>query len=1094
MPPQAPPPQDDPVVSRSYALHYLIASVLLIGSLFWALEDEFWGQRPWKAYQAEFQARYLLFLDSDSAKSRQSLEDVEKSADYQRLKQAWEEANQAAKPRIEELNKQLHEANRKLGMVQAVFTDARALVGADTYDIETTTGKDAHDRKLRALEAYKKKKQFTVDLAEYKGKQLNYEELEAAYNALKDEKGRLGGELGEMLKPVGEARAKLDAFITDQMATLTPEQIAGLKRKMGGWDPQIRQINVNAANIVDRCESCHMGVREPVKLTLAAMTLKGQKPDMYAQAFVGHPAELLNLHDPEVFGCSSCHGGNGRATTSVEKGHGQYKHWLWPLYARDNTEAGCQTCHAADMVLAKGQGPELGAIIDEGKELFRNRGCNGCHRYEGYDPEPEQLQAVNQLLKQLETRKREDQRQVRLLTLQGDQASDNAEAARLYQQVENLRVGISNLEGRMEQLDLQARNLLRDQKKIGPNLKDIRAKLNPNWIPEWLHKPSDFRPTTRMPDFRLSDDQRKSIAAYLWQSALTDSIPKQRPGDFKRGEELFQTRGCLGCHSIEQDGRLQGGDFAADLSRVGEKVNYDYLVRWVHNPRQRVRPYCPYEKKDIGPEDYAKKGLPYVFDLEHSTCPNDGHELQVQQMTVMPVLRLSEQDAADVATYLMGHKKREPASYPDAAFMNDLKLKAEGKKWVRHFGCAGCHEISGFEDEGRIGTELTVEGSKPIERLDFALLTHPAKTGDGEPKIQDPAFAGYVNRLPNGPAKKPWYDHKGFFEHKLAMPNIYDFDMQGRSKIKGPTEVLRMPNPHLNKEQIRALVTFLLGSQETSLPASYIYKPGDARKDIQDGWWVVKKYNCMGCHQFLPGQPTSFSQMTRYQDPDGKEQRPPQLLTEGARVDPVWLLRFLSNPALSATDTNRNGVRPYLKARMPTFNFSDNELRKLVRFFQALASQPQPYIPQRAQALSAQETEMARSLFTSVAAPCLKCHATGDPGHDRTATAPNFLLAKERLKPGWMERWMIDPQAVSPGTSMPSNLFRKDGGQWVFNGPVPPSFQGYSQDHTKLLVRYMMELTAEEQRRAAARGGAPARTSSRPPGPGPRRAAAGGSR
>ena len=126
MPPQAPPPQDDPVVSRSYALHYLVASVLLIGSLFWALEDEFWGQRPWKAYQAEFQARYLLFLDSDSAKSRQSLEDVEKSADYQRLKQAWEEANQAAKPRIEELNKQLHEANRKLGMVQAVFTDARA--------------------------------------------------------------------------------------------------------------------------------------------------------------------------------------------------------------------------------------------------------------------------------------------------------------------------------------------------------------------------------------------------------------------------------------------------------------------------------------------------------------------------------------------------------------------------------------------------------------------------------------------------------------------------------------------------------------------------------------------------------------------------------------------------------------------------------------------------------------------------------------------------------------------------------------------------------------------------------------------------------
>jgi len=37
----------------------------------------------------------------------------------------------------------------------------------------------------------------------------------------------------------------------------------------------------------------------------------------------------------------------------------------------------------------------------------------------------------------------------------------------------------------------------------------------------------------------------------------------------------------------------------------------------------------------------------------------------------------------------------------------------------------------------------------------------------------------------------------------------------------------------------------------------------------------------------------------------------------------------------------------------------------------------------------------------------------------------------------------------------------------VFSGPIPPSFQGYDGDHTKLLVRYMMQLTPEEQRRVA---------------------------
>jgi len=152
-----------------------------------------------------------------------------------------------------------------------------------------------------------------------------------------------------------------------------------------------------------------------------------------------------------------------------------------------------------------------------------------------------------------------------------------------------------------------------------------------------------------------------------------------------------------------------------------------------------------------------------------------------------------------------------------------------------------------------------------------------------------------------------------------------------------------------------------------------------------------------------------------------------------------------------------------------TPTFSDNELRKLVRFFQALSQQPIPYIPEQVPTLTAKESDMARSLFSSTAAPCLKCHATGDSQHDKIATAPNFLLAKERLKPDWVERWITDPQAISPGTSMPSGLFKQQqDGQWVFAGPTPPSFQGYDKDHRKLLTDYIFQLTPQEQRRVAA--------------------------
>src|SRR5262249_40075954 len=170
----------------------------------------------------------------------------------------------------------------------------------------------------------------------------------------------------------------------------------------------------------------------------------------------------------------------------------------------------------------------------------------------------------------------------------------------------------------------------------------------------------------------------------------------------------------MACHSMGEGSAKQGGTFAANLTREGEKANYDYLVRWIHNPRERTAPYCPYEKRDLTAEDYAKHGLPYVFDLDHSKCPNDGHELQVQQMTVMPNLRLTLEEARDIATFLMTQRTKEPKDYAAAPWMDDPALKQQGLTYVKQFGCAGCHEIGGMEDEGRIGTELTKEGSKPV--------------------------------------------------------------------------------------------------------------------------------------------------------------------------------------------------------------------------------------------------------------------------------------------------------------------------------------------------------------------------------------------
>ncbi len=144
------------------------------------------------------------------------------------------------------------------------------------------------------------------------------------------------------------------------------------------------------------------------------------------------------------------------------------------------------------------------------------------------------------------------------------------------------------------------------------------------------------------------------------------------------------------------DGRRQqsgGRTFAANLTRIGDKANYEYIVRWIHNPRERLAPYSPNDKKDLMPEDYQKKGLSFAFDRDHSKSPISGREVQWQNNSVMPNFRLSDQDTRDIATYLFSMRKNE--KFPDASYMDstDRKVLDRGKALVRNYGCASCHEI-----------------------------------------------------------------------------------------------------------------------------------------------------------------------------------------------------------------------------------------------------------------------------------------------------------------------------------------------------------------------------------------------------------------
>src|ERR1700757_1321032 len=209
--------------------------VILIATLFWALWDEDFGQRPWKSYQHQFKERYLAFLKTARTKSDASEKEIQGSSDYQTLKDSLTKISQQASPRMKELQQQIADLNSKILAVQAFFTDRRAYVNALTYQLETASSASAKQSIQKDIDKYKARIS-TVEFPDGSRHDYNFTQLEDTYNSLKDERAKLNAELGDLLKPVTEAKKDLDDYVSDHMVDLTPEQIAGLEKKADELD------------------------------------------------------------------------------------------------------------------------------------------------------------------------------------------------------------------------------------------------------------------------------------------------------------------------------------------------------------------------------------------------------------------------------------------------------------------------------------------------------------------------------------------------------------------------------------------------------------------------------------------------------------------------------------------------------------------------------------------------------------------------------------------------------------------------------------------------------------------------------------------
>jgi mono/diheme cytochrome c family protein len=506
-------------------------------------------------------------------------------------------------------------------------------------------------------------------------------------------------------------------------------------------------------------------------------------------------------------------------------------------------------------------------------------------------------------------------------------------------------------------------------KKPGPILTKIDSKLTKDWVKNWIRNPRAVKQTTWMPriwynansnseqDWARNEVEINAAVNYLFANAEKWEPPVANPkqGDAKAGEKIVKSIGCQGCHVVGEGSRDEAGPhrtFGQPLENIGAKTTYEWVFNWVRDP------------KHYNPNTY------------------------------MPNLRLTDAQAADVATYLMTLKgsggdppkatytqkdvddtlldyytalmPAESAKAAVAKLSDDQKQIDLGQKVITRYGCFSCHDIKGFEKTQSIGTDLSEEGSKLVTRLDFGFITDIPHTS----KI-------------------------GWFDRKLHDPRIFD---QGR--VLQPLDKLRMPNFDLSDIEVQRLLTAIMSFQRDTQPIQ-AFPPKSARRDYTvAGRTLVHRRNCVGCH-IIEDDGGDFLKLVA-----DSSLGPPRLTPEGARVQPDWLYAFLRGPIQ---------IRPWIDVRMPTFGLNDPNLNGVIHYFQAVSNNLEPF---RTYDVAATESGVGKALFEKL--QCQKCHVLGEiPKDQPTANlAPDLRMVHDRLNPDWLLPWLKNPASFLPGTRM----------------------------------------------------------------------------
>ncbi|MBI1903928.1 MAG: c-type cytochrome [Planctomycetia bacterium] len=578
--------------------------------------------------------------------------------------------------------------------------------------------------------------------------------------------------------------------------------------------------------------------------------------------------------------------------------------------------------------------------------------------------------------------------------------------------------------------------------KAAPILDQVGGRVRPEALRAMIADPQKAKPGTTMPDVLSSlpaDEKQAAVESLVHFLASTGAVRDTAPDHAAagRGEALFHSVGCVGCHDSR---RTDAKPLATSvpLGQPDKKYTIASLTAFLLDPL-KVRPSGRMPGLGLAPEDASNLAHYFLRDIQVPSNVAfkyyEGSWDKLPDFSKLEPKASGQTTSIDVAVaqrrdqiglrfegfvqipqegqyrFFLGSDDGSRLVLGGKLLIDNDNVHAHTEKQTIIKLAAGPHAVvvDFFEQAGEESVRAEIEGPN-LPRQPLASLMTTTREPPKPPSAFDvqPDLAAKGRKLfaTLGCASCHEFNEKGSrIMSERAAPPLHSLKAGGGClSTSEPAGGVRQKTPdfHLTNAQRSAMTAAI-----SSLPK--LPSPTTAQR-VHD---ALVAFNCYACHvrDKIGGIEEARNALFTTATPEmGDEGRiPPALDGVGGKLAPAALRYILANGAKD---------RPYMHARMPRFGLTN--VGQLVEGFEELdldrAADPPPI------AIDAPVAKIkadGRLLVGSQGLSCIKCHNFAGRQSAGINTMDLVQIA-QRLRPEWFVRYMADPQAYRPGTRMPS--------------------------------------------------------------------------